>query len=90
MDYNKYFEEAKLAGIEEYELYISRNFKFEFELFRGEISGYTIADSATTSARGIVNGKMGYTFTEKVDETSPKYLAQQVLFLLIQLHIILI
>ena len=78
MDYNKYFEEAKLAGIEEYELYISRNFKFEFELFRGEISGYTIADSATTSARGIVNGKMGYTFTEKVDETSPKYLAQQV------------
>ena len=78
MAFEKYFEEAKNAGIQEYELYISKRYRFSFELFRGEISGYTIADSGTTSARGICEGKMGYAFTEKVDESSPKFLAQQV------------
>ena len=32
MAFEKYFEEAKNAGIQEYELYISKRYRFSFEL----------------------------------------------------------
>jgi PmbA protein len=79
IDCNKCLAAAKDNGIAEYELYISRSASpVQFETFRGELSSFTSSDVTTISARGIVDGKMGYAFSEVLDDSTAEYLAKQV------------
>lgn len=78
MRLNKYFELAKEAGIEALEIYIARNYSLGFSLFHGEIDSYSTSDAISLGARGIVNGKMGYAYSEKIDKTTPEYIIKNI------------
>lgn len=59
MKYDKFFELAKKAGIEEAELFISESDSLSFSLFHSEVDNYSANKSMMILARGIINGKFG-------------------------------
>ena len=59
MNYKKFFDLAKEAGIEEAELSYSTSSSLSISLFHGEIDSYNSANDATFMLRGIYKGKMG-------------------------------
>lgn len=73
MDYkalaSKIFEKGK-EKLEDMEVYIEKSKAIDIRVFNGEIDKYSIAESGGLSLRGISNGKMGYSYTEKIDESS--------------------
>jgi len=66
----KIFYRGKELGLGDMEVYIRGNKLFDVMIFQGEIDKYSISDEVGLSFRGVYNGKMGYSYTEKVDETS--------------------
>ncbi|MBU5292665.1 TldD/PmbA family protein [Anaerosalibacter bizertensis] len=73
MEYNsiieKIFESGK-GSLEDMEVFIENGKEIEIDVFEGELNKYNIAESGGLSLRGISNGKMGYSYTEKIDESS--------------------
>jgi PmbA protein len=67
---DKLFAHGKELGFSDMELYYQSNGKFSTKVYKGEIDSYDIAVEGGVSFRGICNGKMGYAYTEKVDEDS--------------------
>lgn len=66
---NKIFEAGKNV-FEDMETYIERAKEIEIEVYKGEIDRLNISDTEGLSLRGVSNGKMGYAYTEKLDESS--------------------
>lgn len=79
MNYNKFFELAKKAGIEESELYIGKSSSLSFSLFHGEVDNYTASDSISVLARGKYKGKMGATACEILNKNTFDYLIKQII-----------
>jgi len=50
----------------------------DMEVFQKELDGYSLSESEGLSLRGVYNGKMGYSYTEKVDESSIDLLIKNV------------
>ncbi|AFS77756.1 TldD/PmbA family protein [Gottschalkia acidurici 9a] len=71
------FQKGKEAGFEDMEVYFQSNNSFNLKIFEGEIVNYSISDEQGLSFRGIYNQKMGYSYTEKVDETSVDMLIKE-------------
>src|SRR5690625_5291278 len=71
---DKLFTESKKSGFSELELYYEKEDQFSCEIFKGEIDGYNSSSVNGISARGIFEGKMGYAYTEKLDDDSISYL----------------
>ncbi|MCT8138459.1 TldD/PmbA family protein [Anaerobacillus sp. CMMVII] len=67
---NDLFSQGEEVGFTDMELYYQSNGKFSTKIFKGEIDSYSIAIEGGVSFRGIINGKMGYAYTEKIDEQS--------------------
>ena len=59
------------------EVYIENNREIEIGVFRGELDRYNISETEGLSLRGINDGKLGYSFTEKVDESSIDMLIEE-------------
>lgn len=59
------------------EVYYSRNNNFSVKIFKGEVDDYSVADESGLAFRGLFDGKMGYSFTEKIDETSLDILIEE-------------
>jgi len=80
MDYrllaNKIFEKGK-EKLEELEVYIESTKNIEIGVFGGEIDNYSISESGGLSLRGLVDEKMGYSYTEKIDESSIDLLVEE-------------
>lgn len=80
MDYkilaSKIFETGK-SKMDEMEIFIQKNKAFEIEVFEGEVDKYSISESGGLSLRGLVDGKMGYSYTEKIDESSIDMLVEE-------------
>ncbi|MFC0414648.1 TldD/PmbA family protein [Cytobacillus solani] len=72
----KLFGMGEKQGFTDMELYFEREEKFKCGLFKGEIDSYETSEIAGGSFRGLFNGKMGYAFTEKLDEDSVLYLVE--------------
>jgi len=70
----KLFAAAAAAGLEEYEMYCKRSAAFDITIFEGEIDEYKSERTLGVSFRGKVNGKMGYAFSEKLDESAITFL----------------
>ncbi|MCL2372041.1 MAG: TldD/PmbA family protein [Defluviitaleaceae bacterium] len=64
----KVFAKAKEKGFEDYELYYSAGDSFSVRVFDGEIAEYKNSASEGAGFRGTYKGKMGYAYTEKLDE----------------------
>ncbi|KON89822.1 peptidase U62 [Sporosarcina globispora] len=73
---DKLFQLGEEHGFTDMELYYEREEKFVCELFKGEIDSYDTSEVFGTSFRGLYKGKMGYAFTEKLDEESLSYLIE--------------
>ena len=74
--FDAYFALAKQKGIDVLELYFSRGKSTSFKLYNSQIEGYKIAEDISLYARGIVNGKIGYASTEKINKDTPAFLIQ--------------
>ncbi len=78
MKYDRFFELAKAAGIEEAELSISTSYSLSFSLFHGEIDSYTTSNSSSYLARGIYKGKMGSIVSDVYNNDLAKYFVEQI------------
>lgn len=72
----KLFHLGEHHGFTDMELYYEREEKFACELYKGEIDSYDTSEVFGTSFRGLYEGKMGYAFTEKLDEESLSFLIE--------------
>jgi PmbA protein len=73
---DKLFAEGKKNGMEEMEVYYGGGNSLTLKVFEKELDGYSLSESEGLSFRGVYNGKMGYSYTEKVDETSIELLVK--------------
>ncbi|MFA5522876.1 MAG: TldD/PmbA family protein [Tissierellales bacterium] len=75
----KIFDRGKELGLGDMEVYIQGSKQFDTRIFEGEIDKYSLSDEIGLSFRGVYNGKMGYSYTEKVDESSIDMLIKEVI-----------
>ncbi len=74
----KIFQAGKAQGIGDMEVYYSAGNSLSLKVFQKELDGYSLSESEGLSLRGVFNGKMGYSYTEKVDESSIDLLIKNV------------
>lgn len=67
---NLLFEKAKIAGFNECEIYFSDGESISISVYEGEVEKYNLAKSFGLSFRGKINNKMGYSYTEILDESA--------------------
>ncbi|RHW41625.1 TldD/PmbA family protein [Neobacillus notoginsengisoli] len=68
------FREAEKNGFSDVEVYFEKKEVFGCKVYKGEIDQYEIAEDGGLSFRGKIDGKMGYAYTEKLDEASISFL----------------
>ena len=78
MNYNKFFQLAKEAGIEEAELSITSGYSLNVSTFHGEIDNYSVEDSSTYTARGIINGKFGAATCDVYNAEKAAFLVEEI------------
>ncbi len=71
------FKKGKIAGFDDMEVYYQKNKSFNLKIFESEILNYSISEQEGLSFRGLFDKKMGYAYTEKVDETSVDMLVRE-------------
>ena len=72
----KLLQKAIEAGFKEAEVYFEQKSSFQCQLFEGEIDSYETSEDSGLGLRGIYNGKMGYSYSEKIDEESISFLIE--------------
>lgn len=80
MDYKNLANKIFLAGgskMDEMEVFIQKNKELEMEVFKGKVDKYSISESGGLSLRGLADEKMGYSYTEKIDESSIDMLVEE-------------
>ncbi|MBO0602602.1 TldD/PmbA family protein [Sporosarcina sp. E16_3] len=70
----KLLAEAVEMGFEEAEVYYKKSESFRVMIFKGEIDSYETSEEGGLGFRGLYNGKMGYAYTEKIEESSIAFL----------------
>lgn len=68
---------AKEAKFQEAEMYYEKSTAFKCKVFEGEIDSYETSEQGGVGFRGLYNGKMGYAYTEKLEEASVSFLIEQ-------------
>lgn len=64
------FERAKARGLEELEVFINRKEELTISVFEGELETYKLSEEEVLSLRGIYENRMGYSYLEKLQESS--------------------
>ncbi len=72
------FAAAKQAGIDPAEAYISQSDSFQVMTQNQEVINYTANTTGGVGFRGMLNGKMGYSSTEAIDEDAVEQLVHGV------------
>jgi PmbA protein len=67
---DKLFQLGKERGLVDMEVSYNSGTSFSLKVFKKEIDGYSLSQSDVLKFRGIYNGKIGSSYTEKVDESS--------------------
>lgn len=75
---DKLFAKAKEAKIEEFEVYYLDRESLSIDVFKEEVDKYDLKSSYGLSFRGMVNGKIGYSYTEILDEEAIDMLIKNV------------
>ncbi|MGP4071814.1 TldD/PmbA family protein [Piscibacillus sp. B03] len=71
---NQLFSKASKFGFTDYELFYQKSESFVCMIDQGEVDEYTMSEEAGVSFRGFYDGRMGYAYSEKLDETSVEFL----------------
>ncbi|GAB6086756.1 TldD/PmbA family protein [Alkaliphilus crotonatoxidans] len=64
------FAQGQEAGFSDMEIGYSSNEKFSCNVYEGQIDDYSLSINGGLAFRGLYQGKMGYAYTEKIDESS--------------------
>ena len=75
----KIFEKGRQQGLGDMEVYYSAGRSLSLKVFQKELDGYSLSESEGLSLRGVYKGKIGYSYTEKVDESSIDLLLKNVM-----------
>ena len=70
----KLFEEARNEGLTEFEIYFSNKESLSISIYKEEVEKYNLNKSFGISFRAKVDEKMGYSYTEIIDEDAIKML----------------
>ncbi|MGE7625279.1 TldD/PmbA family protein [Viridibacillus sp. NPDC096237] len=70
----KVLQKAMDAGFKEAEVFYENAESFQCMIFEGEIDSYETSVDGGLSLRGLYNDKMGYAYTERIDEDSISFL----------------
>ena len=68
------YKKSKENNIENLEIFYSQGRDLTIKVFNGDVDVYKLAEAEGLGLRGKYNDKMGYSYTEKVDETSIEFL----------------
>ena len=79
MKFDKFFELAKQAGIEEAEITFSSSYSLSFSLFHNEIDSYATSNSYSFYARGIYKGKLGSISSDVYNSKMAKFFVDQII-----------
>ena len=79
MNFAKFFELCKENGILESQIVIHKSSALSIDLFRHEIESFSVNDSQSVAAAGVVNGKFGSGTTEKLDKDTFPFLVKRIL-----------
>jgi PmbA protein len=74
---NKLFERAGEACFSEYEIYYESGESLDIEIFKKEVDKYSLNKTMGISFRGIYEGKMGYAYTEIMDDEAIELLIEK-------------
>ena len=61
------------------EIYLVKNDNFSCKVFEQNVDSYSVSKTQGLSFRGVYEGKMGYTYTEKCDDSSIPFLVSSVI-----------
>lgn len=64
------FKKAEEVGFSKYEIYYVNKESLDIDVADLEVEKYGLSNTMGVSFRGLLNGKMGYSYTEKLDEES--------------------
>lgn len=67
---NSLFEKADKRGFSDWEIFYSDNSSFKVSVYKGKIEKYQNSQSGGFCFRGIYNGKMGYYFSENIENVN--------------------
>ena len=73
----KLFKRAKEAFFSEYEIYYEAGESLDIEIFKKEVDKYSLNKTIGISFRGIYKGKMGYAYTEIMDDEAIELLIEK-------------
>lgn len=76
---NLLFEAGKEAGLTDMEVYVVKNDNFSCKVFEQNVDSYSVSKTQGLSFRGVYEGKMGYTYTEKCDDSSIPFIVSSVI-----------
>ena len=71
---DKLFEDGIKVGFYGYEIYYEKSNNLCDLLYEGELDSYETSEDGGLIFRGLYNGKMGYAYTEKLEEDSIAFL----------------
>jgi len=73
---DRLFQRAQEEGFTEYEIYYVEGNSFRVGVYEKEIDQYSVNNTIGLSFRGLYEGKMGYAYTEVLDEDAIELLIQ--------------
>ena len=76
MDNQLLFEHAKEVGFEACELYYVSKSDTTIKVSEGEVEKHQMSSTHAICFRGLIGGKMGYAYTEKIDNEAIEMLIQ--------------
>ena len=76
---DKLFEKASLKGIDEFEIYFLSNLNTSIKIYQGKIENFSNNQNQGISFRGMVDGKMGYSYSESMEDEDIDFLINEVI-----------
>ncbi len=73
------FKAGYEAGLTDMEVYLVKNDNFSCKVFEQNVDAYSVSKTQGLSFRGIYQGQMGYTYTEKCDDSSIPFIISSVI-----------
>lgn len=73
------FSSGQDEGVSAQELYYQSSKEVNISVFQGEIDKYSISEDGGLSYRAIKDGKMGYTYTERMDSIDGDHIVSEAL-----------
>lgn len=74
----KLFDKGRQKGFQDQEIYYVNNKNLTISVYEGEIDKYSLSENSGLSFRALIDGKMGYAYTEIFDEAALEMLVREV------------